>query len=123
MFKIGLMIKEYKFGSIVINNKVYNYDIEARWNNEVLRWFRKESHIINIEDVKRAVEQKPDVIIIGTGESGIAKVMENAKSEIKSKGIELFIDITGKAIEIFNNLTESEKQGQKKIIGLFHLTC
>lgn len=117
------MIKEYKFGSIVINNKVYNYDIEARWNNEVLRWFRKESHIINIEDVKRAVEQKPDVIIIGTGESGIAKVMENAKSEIKSKGIELFIDITGKAIEIFNNLTESEKQGQKKIIGLFHLTC
>ena len=67
----------------------------------------------------RAVEQKPETIIIGTGESGMAKVTEGADGFIKEKGIKIIIDITGKAIKIFN---EETKKG-KKAIGLFHLTC
>jgi len=62
------MIEEYNFGVINVDGKVYNYDVETRWTGEVLKWERKEGHIVNVEDVKRAVDQNPDTIVICTGE-------------------------------------------------------
>ncbi|PIW92046.1 MAG: hypothetical protein COY73_02630 [Candidatus Nealsonbacteria bacterium CG_4_10_14_0_8_um_filter_37_14] len=170
-FKSGKsMIEEYHFGSIAINGKIYHHDVEVRWTGEVLPWWRRESHIIDVEDVRRAVEQNPETIIIGTGEMGIAKVTEEAKKFIKDynppedgafrsvgafrfaktprdliakaprvpttfpfakgegppKGIELLIDKTGEAVKTFNVVCEEslEEEGkQRKVIGLFHLTC
>jgi len=120
------MIEEYHFGSITIDGKIYNHDVEVRWTGEVLPWDFRERHVIDVEEVKRAIEQNPDTIIIGTGESGLAKVTERAKEEIKSKGIELIIDITEQATKTFNIIKEEsvEEEGkQRKVIGLFHLTC
>lgn len=120
------MIEEYKFGSIIIDSKTLDYDVEVRWTDEVLKWWRKESHIIDIDDVKRAVEQNPDTIVIGTGETGVAKVTEEAKNFIKEKGIKLIIDFTEQATKTFNVVNEDslEEEGeQDKVIGLFHLAC
>ena len=120
------MIEEYKFGSITIDGKTYDYDVEVRWTGEVLKWWRTESHVIDVEDVKRAVEQNPDTIIIGTGESGVARVTEDAQKFIKEKGIKLIIDLTEEATKTFNIRKEEslEEEGkQEKVIGLFHLTC
>ena len=88
------MIEEYHFGSITIDGKTYSHDVEVRWKGaargepspsglEVLSWWRKESHLIDVEDVMRAVEQGPEMIIIGTGETGLAEVTENAHKFIK----------------------------------------
>jgi hypothetical protein len=120
------MIEEYKFGSITIGRKTYNHDVEVRWTDEVLEWQRKESHIIDIEDVSRAVEQNPETIIIGTGESGVAKVTAEAQKFIKEKGIRLIIDLTEPAAKTFNirkEESEEEEGRPEKVIGLFHLTC
>jgi len=135
------MIEEYHYGSIIIDGKSYNHDVEVRgidavsgdtrgeprpsgW--EVLKWWREASHTIDVEDMKRAMEQNPDIIIIGTGEVGSAKVTEKAKEAIRQKGIELIIDVTEQATKTFNIINEEseEEEGeQKKVIGLFHLTC
>jgi len=120
------MIEEYHFGSITISGKTYNHDVEVRWTGEVLKWGRKESHIIDVEDVKRAVEQKPDIIIIGTGEAGVAEVTEEAQKFITDKGIKLIIDKTEEATKTFNIICEEselEEGEQERVIGLFHLTC
>jgi len=120
------MIEEYKFGSITIDGKTYNHDVEVRWGGEVLEWRREESHIVDVEDVKRAVEQNPDTIVIGTGESGVAKVTGEAQNFIKERGIKLIIDLTEEATKTFNIISEEseeEEGGQSKVIGLFHLTC
>ncbi len=113
------MIEEYNFGSITIDGKTYNHDVEVRWTGEVLKWWRKESHIIDFWDIKRALEQNPEIIIIGTGKDGVAKVSEEVKKRVLSKKIELIINETGQATEIFNNL----KNQAKKVIVFFHLTC
>lgn len=120
------MIEEYKFGSITINGKNYDHDVEVRWTGEVLKWWRKEGHVVDVDDVKRTINQNPDTIIIGTGESGLAKVPEETKTAVKSKGIELITDLTEQATKTFNIISEEseEEEGeQKKVIGLFHLTC
>ncbi len=120
------MIEEYYFGSITIDGKTYNHDLEVRWTGKVLPWWRQESHVIDVGDVKRAVEESPETIIIGTGESGVARVTEEAKNFIEGKGIELIIDLTEQAAKTFNirkEKSEEEEGRQNKVIGLFHLTC
>jgi len=119
------MINKYYFGSITIDNKIYNHDVEVRWNGEVLKWQRQEGHIVDIDDIKRAIEQNPEVIIIGTGYSGIARVTEKVQDSLKEKSIELIIDLTEEATRTFNAISEKseEERKQKRAIGLFHLTC
>ncbi len=128
------MIEEYKFGTITINGKTYNYDVEVRWmpqeenvyQFEILKWWRKEGHIIDIVDVERAVKENPDAIVIGTGSMGVAKVTKECEVFIKQKGIRLIIDRTEEAVRTFNIIleeAEEEKGKKEKLIGLFHLTC
>jgi len=120
------MIEEYSFGFIKIDGKDFNYDVEVRWTDEVLPLFFKERHKIGIEEVKRAIDQKPNTIVIGTGESGLAEITPEAKEEIEKKGIKLIIDKTEEAVKTFNVLKEDSKEEEgveEKVIGLFHLTC
>lgn len=120
------MIDEYKFGAISVDGKIYNHDIEVRWTGEVLDWPREESHLIDVEDIIGAIEQKPETIVIGTGESGLAQVTEEAKTFIQSRGIKLIIDHTEQATRTFNvrkDESEEEEGKPEKVIGLFHLTC
>jgi hypothetical protein len=120
------MIEEYKFGSLTIGGKTYHDDVEVRWTGEVLDWPRPESHVIGVADVARAIKQNPETIVIGTGQSGMAQVTEEAQKEIKTKGIELVIDRTEQAAKTFNirkEESEEEEGKQEKVIGLFHLTC
>ena len=120
------MIDEYRFGLIIIDGKNYDYDVEVRWTGEILKWWRKQSHVIDVDDVKRALEAKPETIVIGKGESGMAEVTEAMEKEVKSRGIELIVDQTEQAVKTFNIIAENspEEEGvQNKVIGLFHLTC
>jgi hypothetical protein len=61
------MIEGYRFDSITIGGKIYNHDVEIRWTGEVLKWWREENHIFDVDNVERAVEQNPETIILGTG--------------------------------------------------------
>ncbi len=124
------MIDEYRFGFINIDGKNYNHDVEVRFFGEdvceVLAWQRKESHLIEKEDVERAISQNPGTIIIGTGESAMASITDGAKETIEKKGIKLIIDATEHAIKTFNIIGKDsmEEEGeQEKVVGLFHLTC
>jgi hypothetical protein len=120
------MIEEYRFGLVKINGKTFYHDIIVLWTGEVLEWRRKESHLIDVEDVEKAVGFNPDTIVVGIGESGVARVTGEAKKFINKKDIKLVIDKTEEAVKAFNivcNDPEKEKEEQNKVIGLFHLTC
>jgi len=120
------MIEDYNFGSITIDGETYNHDVQVFWTGQVFDWWRKESHAIDVEDVIDVVEQNPESMVIGTGESGMAEVTEAAKKFIVSRGIKLFVDHTEQAVKTFNIRQEDsqEENGKpEKVIGLFHLTC
>ncbi len=120
------MIEEYSFGFIKINGEDFHNDVEVRWTNEVLPLVFQERHVIGIAEVKRAIAQKPNIIVIGTGESGLAEITPEAQGEIEKNGIKLIIDKTEDAVKTFNVLkedSEEEEGKQERVIGLFHLTC
>ncbi len=113
------MIEEYKFGFIIIDGQEYDHDVQVFPSAEVKSWWRKTSHEVISDDIREALEQRPKIIIFGTGSPGMMEVSEEAKEEIISRRIEFIIEPTARAIEKFN---EAKKTG-KEIVGLFHLTC
>jgi hypothetical protein len=49
---------------------------------------------------------------------GVMKVPKELKKQLEEKNIELYVERTGKAVEVFNSADKS-----KNVIGAFHLTC
>ena len=135
------MIEEYRFGLITIDGKTYDHDIEVRWSGaasdkaggepspgglEVLGWWRAEGHFVDAADVEGAVEENPEVIVIGTGAEGRMEVSPELIYMLRARGIQVIVDRTEEATKTFNVIKEESKEEegrQARVIGLFHLTC
>jgi hypothetical protein len=113
------MIEDYYFGSIKINGQKFENDIFIDLDEKVISWWREESHLFQKKDIKSFLEKKPEIVIFGTGKSGIARLSEDLKDFLESLGIEIIVEPTGQAVESYNQA----KKGNKKVIAFLHLTC
>ncbi|MEW6108023.1 MAG: Mth938-like domain-containing protein [Nitrospirota bacterium] len=111
-------IEDYSFGKIVINGKTYTSDVIVYTDRVDPAWWRKEGHYLQEADLMDIVNAAPDILIIGTGYSGVMQVPEEIIEFLESKDIKVHVGKTGKAVELFN-----KQPSDKKIIGAFHLTC
>ena len=112
------MINSYDFGRIVVDGKAYTNDVIIFPDRVKDNWWRKEGHALHIEDIETVVEEKPEVLIVGTGKYGILNVLPETREYIKSKGIELIVEPTDRACEIYNEISKD-----KKAVAALHLTC
>jgi len=112
------MIKSYDFGRIVINGRDFGSDVVIFPDRVKGNWWRKEGHILSVDDVKEIVDAKPEVLVVGTGYSGLMKIDPQTERYLKSSGIELIAAKTEKACKIFNELSKS-----RRVVAAFHLTC
>lgn len=72
-----------------------------------------------VEDIEEAVDEgKPEVLVVGTGYSGLMRVLPETERFLRSKGVELVVERTREACETFNRLVES-----KRVVAALHLTC
>lgn len=112
------MIDSYEFGKIVIAGKIYRHDVIILPSRIMDNWRRRQGHELCLADIESIIEELPRTFIIGTGESGIMKVLEEVKKMLESKGIEIIIMETGKACEEYNRIYKI-----KKTAAALHLTC
>ena len=112
------MIDSYAFGKIVVNGRTYTSDIIIFPDRVKGNWWRREGHRLHTEDIEEVVNEKPEVIIVGRGYSGLMEISREAADHLKAKGIELIAENTGKATELYNKLSKS-----RKIIAALHLAC
>jgi len=113
------VIDSYDFGRIVIDGKQYTSDLIIFPTRVMSGWWRKEGHRLHIDDLNDVVKEKGEVLIIGTGHSGLMKVPTETKGFMESKGFELIVQPTEKACKTYNGLVKSGK----RVIAAFHLTC
>ena len=112
------MIESYDFGRIVVDGRVYTSDIIIFPGRVKSNWWRKKGHRLLVEDIEDVVMEAPEVIIVGSGYSGLMKVPRETADYIRAKGIELLAENTGRATEIYNRLSRS-----RKVVAALHLTC
>lgn len=113
------MINSYDFGRIIVDGQRYTSDVIVLPDRVKDSWWRREGHRLHIEDIERVIQkEKPDVLVVGTGYSGLMRVLPETEKYLKSNGIELIAQSTREACETFNRLVKS-----KRVMAALHLTC
>ncbi len=114
------MIDSYSFGRISINQKIYVKDVIILPDRIQDNWWRKEGHLLLLEDIKSAVEEAdPEVVVVGRGMFGVMKVSPEVREYLQNKNISLNAEKSDEAVATFNQLASSGK----RVLGAFHLTC
>jgi len=60
----------------------------------------------------------PEVLVIGTGASGLMKVLPEVEQALEPQGIKLIDQPTDEACQTYNRLCQSQK-----VVAALHLTC
>lgn len=113
-----IQINEYNFGYIVINGHKYLSDVMIYPDGAVEEWWRSEGHTVNHDDILGVLSSEPEVLVLGTGATGMMKVPFAIYELCREKGINLVVETTADAVNVFNH----RKKESRTAAGL-HLTC
>jgi hypothetical protein len=114
-------IEYYEFGKIVVDGHEYTNDLIIYPDKIDASWWRKEGHLLQIDDIREILSTTPDILIIGDGHDERMRVTSEVKKELDKNNIQYYIEDSKTATEIYNEKVQSEKE--KKVVGAFHLTC
>ena len=112
-----------RFGSITIEGTVIENDVIIRLDGEVKKRKKKlskaiygTSHIVSLDEAKFLFEDGAEGLIIGTGQTGMVKLSDEAAAYFKSKKCPVKLLPTPEAIRTWNT-------SEGEILGMFHVTC
>ncbi|MFO8034327.1 MAG: MTH938/NDUFAF3 family protein [Candidatus Bipolaricaulota bacterium] len=114
-----MRIDGYRFGEIVIDGRTHDKDV-LLYGDQVIDWWRVHRHRLQLVDVEGLLEQDPppEVLIVGTGNSGLVDVPDKVVKDIQDRGIEVRVHRTQEACHVYNQLADS-----KRTAAALHLTC
>lgn len=111
-------IDSYDFGQIVLDGVAYRQDLLI-WPGHIKKdWWRREGHVLQVDDVAEALAAGIDVLVVGKGQPGRLEVDPTLAAYLKDQGIELVAVPTTEACRIINALS-----GKRRLAAALHLTC
>jgi hypothetical protein len=116
-------IDKFSFGLIVIGGKSYRHDVLLFPDGSVKErrggFWKFGSHTIRKDEIEELVKANPEVLIVGTGTNGRAKVDSQAEACAGEEGIRLLVAPSPQAIKSLNQLIDEGK----RISAIIHITC
>lgn len=115
----NMIIEKYSFGRIAVDGTTFTSDIIIFPDGRVEKsWWRKSGHSLTVDDIKGLINAGPEVIIAGTGASGMMKPECGLEDYLDDRGIEFKALQTEEACRLFNELKDQRRTG-----ACLHLTC
>lgn len=112
------MIDAYDFGRIVIDGREYTGDVIIYPGRVDDSWWRAEGHRVSMADLQGVLRENPEVLIIGTGASGLVEIGDDVREHVESAKIRLIAARTAEACTHYNDLVR-----EHRVIAALHLTC
>ena len=112
------VIDSYQFGEIVINGRKYTSDVIIFPDRVRDNWYRKTGHQLCLDDIAEVLTENPEVLVVGTGASGLMKVLPEVEQAAQAQGIELIVAATDKACHRYNQFCRS-----RRAVAALHITC
>ena len=111
-------IDSYEFGHMVIDGVSYRQDL-LLWSGHIKTdWWRQESHLLRADDIQEVLAARPEVLVVGTGDTGNMQIDQTLAALLKDRGIDLVAVPTKEASRIFNSMA-----GKRRLAAALHLTC
>lgn len=115
---MGPRISRYVFGRITIDGTEHSSDVIVYPDRVEGSWWREKGHLLQPADLAGLAEEKPGVLVIGTGSRGAMKVPPETMSYLEGIAQEVRVLKTADAVEFFNSISEGTRA-----VAALHLTC
>jgi hypothetical protein len=116
-------IDSFNFGFIVVDNKQYAYDVVILPDGTVKERHpgkgRLGSHSIARSEVESLVRSSPDLILIGTGVNGMARLARDAEHYLMEPEVNLTLLPSPEVVKKYNQ----HVQDGESVAALIHVTC
>jgi len=112
------MIESYRFGRMTIDGKIFTADLIILPDRVLKNWWRKEGHLLCLDDLDLVLKENPEILVIGTGALGMLKIGDEIPINMRERKMEFLPAKTRTAVDLYN-----EWATRKKTVGAFHLTC
>ncbi len=114
-----MKIDSYSFGNIKIDGTDYRSDVIIYPDRVDDKWWRKEGHLLQMDDLAEVFGLKPETLIVGLGQPGLMEVDPYLVEYCKKNEVELIALPTADAVSKYNQLIRKKPL----VIAALHLTC
>ena len=112
------IIDSYRFGRVVVSGEEYTSDIIIFPDRVRDNWWRMTGHQLSLGDIADVLTENPEVLVVGTGERGLVKVLPEVRQAVEARGIELITEATDGACHTYNQFCRS-----RRTVAALHITC
>jgi hypothetical protein len=116
-------IDSFNFGFIVVDDKQYAHDVVILTDGTVKERNpgkgRLGSHSIARSEIDALAKDQPDIILIGTGVQGMARLARDAEFYLKKPNPELKLLPSPQIVKKYNQYIDDGD----KVAALIHVTC
>lgn len=113
------MIDSYKMGSIVIDGSNYGRDVVVFPGRVKTDWYRRKGHELATKDIVDILGEKPEIFVVGVGMEARLRILDETKSWLGERGIQLVAQKTDEAVFTYNKLL---REG-RKVVAALHINC
>ncbi len=105
------------FGSITVDGKRYPHDVWVFADGSIRR--RDRDHEFTLDELDLLLGGNPEIVVVGTGQSGCVRIDEDAAKEADRRGVKIISDVTPDALKRYNEAVGAKRRAA----GAFHTTC
>lgn len=113
-------IDEYRFGMLVVDGREIHGDVVVTPGGLQENWWRREGHVLRLEDLGTLRDAKVRRLVVGTGAYGRMRPAAGLERELAARGVVLEVLPTAGAVDRINALLRT---GAIEWAGALHLTC
>jgi hypothetical protein len=116
-------IDSFNFGFIVVGDKQYAHDVVILPDGTVKERNsgkgRLGSHSIARSEIEALTKAQPDIILVGTGVQGMARLAHDAEHYLTEPDLNLTLLPSPQIVKKYNQYIEDGE----KVAALIHVTC
>jgi hypothetical protein len=110
----------YEFGTLVADGHAIHSDVLVTPAGVHEHWWRREGHVLQLEDLSTLLDKPVDRLVVGTGAFGRMRPAAGLEEDLAARGVTLEVLPTAAAVDRINELS---RLGAGCWAGALHLTC
>lgn len=113
-------IDQYRFGTLVVDGREIHGDVLVTPARVQEHWWRREGHVLRLEDLGTLPDPNLRRLVVGTGGYGRMRPAAGLERELAERGVAVEVLPTADAVDRINALLRAGASGWA---GALHLTC
>jgi hypothetical protein len=110
-------LEDYSFGRVTVDGHQHTRDVIVLPDRVVSDWWRREGHLLAIEDLDAVLDELPERLVLGVGAHGRLHPDPAVIAELERRGVGVECLPTDAAVRRYGELDE------RRTAAALHLTC